>query len=296
MSAVQNAPRTLILAERRKAERRYQRLVDRVLRMAESQIKAIPNPTPADITRVMLHIASTPQFDDMCVATAQQIVTMLAVGQKASWRAAAQASSKGAQIYRALMRETTNTVLGQQISSIVAQNATLIKTVPQRMAQQFSELARKREFEGVRPEEIAQEMLGKAPHLREFEAKRIARTESAKASTALVQARSESLGLDFYTWHTAGDERVRDAHRKLNGVICRWSDPPNPEAIAGTGRSYGSYHPGGIFNCRCVALSVIAIEDIHFPAKVHISGSIVTIGSLKSFKERFGLGNGKDEE
>lgn len=288
MSAVANAPRTLLLAERKKAERRYQRLVDRVLRMAENQVKLIPNATPADITRVLLQIAATPQFDEMCQAAAQQIVTMLAVGQKASWRAAARASSQGLKIYKALMQETTNTVLGQQISGIVAQNATLIKTVPQRMAQQFAELARKREFEGIRPEQITQEMLRKAPQLREFEAKRIARTESAKASTALVQARSESLGLDFYIWRTAGDERVRDAHSKMNGVICRWSDPPNPEAIAGV-RSYGSYHPGGIFNCRCIALTVIAIEDISFPAKVHIAGKIETIGSLKSFKERFGL-------
>lgn len=288
MSVIQNAPRTFLLAERKKAERRYQRLVDRVLRMAENQVKMLPNPTPADITRILMQITTTPQFDDMCQAAAQQIVTMLAVGQKASWRAAARASSKGAQIYRALMKETTNTVLGQQISSIVAQNATLIKTVPQRMAQQFSELARRREFEGIRPEQITQEMLKKAPQLREFEAKRIARTESAKASTALVQARSESLGLDFYIWRTARDERVRDSHSKMNGVICRWSDPPNPEAIAGE-RSYGNYHPGGIFNCRCIALTVIAIEDIKFPAKVHIAGSITTISSLKSFKERFGL-------
>lgn len=283
---IPNAPQTLLLAERRKAEAKYQRQIDRVFQEIEIALMGLA--TAEEISRALLRIASSPQFDELCRQAAGQMATMLAVGQKSTWRAAAAASSQGRRIYKALMKETTNTALGQTISDIVAQNARLIRTVPQSMAGKLSELARKREFEGVRPEAITREVMKKAKHLKEYEARRIARTESAKASTALVQARAESLELPFYIWRTARDQRVRRQHEKLNDVICRWSDPPDPEALAGQ-KSYGSYHPGGIFNCRCIALPIVDLEDIKFPAKVHISGHIETIQSLKAFRERFGI-------
>ena len=283
-----DAPRTFLIAERRKAERKYQRLINRLLKQAEAEIAKLANPSPELIIRVLTQLASSPRFEQMCSEAVRQIVTMLAVGQKYTWRSAAAASSQGRLIYQALMKETTGTALGQSISAIVAENSKLIVTCPHDMALRFSKLARQREFEGVRPDAITKEIMKEAKHLREFEARRIARTESAKASTALVQSRAESLGLDFYIWRTAHDSRVRPQHDKMDGVICRWSDPPNPESMAGE-RSYGNYHPGGIFNCRCIALPIIALEDINFPAKVHISGHIETIGSLAKFKERFNI-------
>lgn len=284
----QDAPRTYFIAERRKAERKYQRMISDILKQAEGEIAKLVNPTPEKIISTLMQIAASPRFERMCEEAARQTVTMLAVGMKRSWRAAATASSQGRAIYRALMQETTNTALGQSISAIVAENSLLIKTCPRDMAKRFSELAKRRQFEGVRPEHITKEIMQEARHLREYEAKRIARTESAKASTALVQSRAEELHLDFYIWRTAHDSRVRAQHEKMDGVICRWSDPPDPESMAGE-RSYGRYHPGGIFNCRCIALPIIALEDIKFPAKVHASGHIETIGSLNKFKERFGI-------
>ena len=286
--AANEAPRTYFIAERRKAERKYQRMINNILKQAEAEVAKLVNPTPDKIIQTLLQIATSPKFERMCEEAARQTVSMLAVGMKRSWRAAATASSQGKLIYKALMQETTSTVLGQSISAIVAENSKLIKTCPHDMALRFSKLARQREFEGVRPDQITREIMQEAKHLREYEARRIARTESAKASTALVQSRAEALHLDFYIWRTAHDSRVRPQHDKMDGVICRWSDPPDPESMAGE-RSYGRYHPGGIFNCRCIALPIIALEDIKFPAKVHVSGHIETIGSLAKFKERFGI-------
>lgn len=281
------APRTFFLAERHKAERRYRRAVLTFMKEVEKRIAGLDD--PSKIIAVLHSVAQSPQFTRLCLEASQQIVTMLAVGQKSTWRRAASASSKGRAIYNALRAETTNSAIGQAIQNIVIENSTLIKTVPQNVAARFSELARQRQFEGIRPNEIAKEMLEQAPHLSEVEAKRIARTESAKASTALVQARSEAIGLDFYVWETAGDgTRVRPSHRIMDGVICRWSDPPNPEALAGE-KSYGSYHPGGIFNCRCIALPIVDISDISFPVRVHVSGSIQRVSSLKQFKDMFGI-------
>ncbi len=110
---------------------------------------------PDAIIGALRFFAESPQFGEICRRAAKQMATLLAVGQKADWRAAAAASSRGRQIYRALMSETTNTAIGQTITDIVAQNATLIKTVPQNMAGEITELVRKRRFEGLRPDDTS---------------------------------------------------------------------------------------------------------------------------------------------
>jgi SPP1 gp7 family putative phage head morphogenesis protein len=55
-------------------------------------------------------------------------------------------------------------------------------------------------------------------------------------------------GSEGYYWHTRMDDRVRDAHRALEGQYFAWSAPP---AIG---------HPGQPVNCRCVAVLREALE------------------------------------
>lgn len=282
------APATFSLQLRNRIETRYRRLISAVLMEAERRTLGMTD--PAEIIRTLNNLTNSPEFARMCEAAARNTMTMLAAGERKSWRAAASASGNGRAIYKALENELTNSAVGQAVEQIVQENAKLIKTVPQSMAAKLSELSKQRYAEGLRPEAITKEIMQKQTQLREFEARRIARTESSKASTALTQSRAESIGLDFYIWRTANDgDRVRKSHQLMEGVICRWSDPPDPEAMAGE-KSYGSYHPGCIFNCRCWAYVIVSIaDDITFPCKVHKAGSILTARNLADFKQMFGL-------
>ena len=281
----------LLESLRKRVEYKYASLLRKLWMQVKSIIKHAQTPVQAQME---LHkLARSADFDYVARKAALKMATMTAVGQVSSWREAASKSSKGLEIYKALKRETTETALGAAISDIVQENATLIKTVPEKVAVKISELAQKRQMEGVRPEEIMKEIKRMAPHLTDVEARRLARTESAKAASALVEARAEKYGRQFYIWRTARDERVRDSHRAMNGVICRWSDPPDPEMMAGQ-KSYGKYPPGGIFNCRCIALPIISVKDIKFPAKVHMSGQISTVNNLTDFRKMFGLGEDED--
>jgi hypothetical protein len=76
-------------------------------------------------------------------------------------------------------------------------------------------------------------------------------------NTELYKEEQTSIGIDEYTWRTMTDERVRQSHRPLEGMICLWSDPTvfkfsdsghwiSRSAIGGV-----SLHPGEDFNCRC---------------------------------------------
>lgn len=80
----------------------------------------------------------------------------------------------------------------------------------------------------------------------ESRAELIARDQTLKLNGAINQAHQRSVGVEAYIWSTSGDERVRDSHADLDGKTFAWSAPPEPG------------HPGEDFQCRCVALPIIA--------------------------------------
>lgn len=75
-----------------------------------------------------------------------------------------------------------------------------------------------------------------------YKAKFIARDQTSKLNAQITQSRQTDLGIKKYIWRTSQDERVRDSHRKKEGNVYSWSNPPND-----TG------HPGEDYNCRCTA-------------------------------------------
>lgn len=75
-------------------------------------------------------------------------------------------------------------------------------------------------------------------------AKLIARTETARANSAFVEARASSLGVTSYIWRTTMDGAERDSHRRMNGEVIQYSKPPTlSDGTTG--------HAGTFPNCRC---------------------------------------------
>lgn len=263
---------------------RLRQLFARIIKTME------PAQDPMEIVSILRALERSPEFKAECASAARSMATAMSLADLQTWRQAAEVSTRGREIYLALKRETaSNTEIGQTIEGIIQENAKLIRTVPQDIAEKFTETIRQRQMSGLRPDAILEELQQRAPMLTKEQARRIARTESGKAATALREARARKYHRDFYIWFTSHDERVRDSHRLMHNVICRWDDPPNPEMIAGEARNYGSYHPRGIFNCRCDALSIVALEDITFPHKCHSHGQIVTIKNLGAFRNFYGV-------
>jgi len=61
----------------------------------------------------------------------------------------------------------------------------------------------------------------------------------------------------------------------MDQVLVAWDNPASPETLDGAKRSYGHYHPGETYNCRCYARPLIRIDDVSWPHKVYHNGSIV---------------------
>jgi len=76
----------------------------------------------------------------------------------------------------------------------------------------------------------------------------LARDQTLKLYAQQMQQRHQAAGVMEYVWRTSLDERVRAAHKSLDGTRQRYLSPPIVDAKRGRRE-----HPGGDYQCRCTA-------------------------------------------
>lgn len=222
-------------------------------------------------------------YDNYINDVVKRMVTPLAARNYETWRKAARVSTRSHFLYTVLMAELKQGIK-KDIDSQVISNAALIKTLPSDTAQKVVRDIEEYALSGLRAEEIEKLIQDKTRQHSRASARLIARTEVSKTTSALTKARSEELGLRWYVWRTMEDgDRVRKSHRIMNDVLVSWNNPPSPELLVKE-KDVGRYHAGNIWNCRCYSEPLIDIDDVKWPHKVYINGSI-----QKMSKARFSL-------
>jgi uncharacterized protein with gpF-like domain len=218
-------------------------------------------------------------LDAYAESTARKMVTGVMVANARTWRTAASQSMHGREIFAAMQSEFRGPV-GVRFREIVAANAELIRSLPIEIATKVTRLTARRTMEGLRPEAVQEKIAGYTNHLARWHSQLIARTETSKASTALTQARSESLNFKFYIWRSSQDSRVRTSHRFManqGGIICAWDDPPSPEKLIGERSTLGNYAPGNCPNCRCYPEVLLQLDQVKWPHRVFAHGQVRTM-------------------
>lgn len=222
-------------------------------------------------------------YDNYINDIVKRMVTPLAARNYETWRKAARVSTRSHFLYTVLMEELKQGIK-KDIDSQIISNAALIKTLPSDTAQKVVRDIEEYALSGLRVEEIEKLIQDKTRQHSRASARLIARTEVSKTTSALTKARSEELGLRWYVWRTMEDgDRVRKSHRIMNDVLVSWNNPPSPELLVKE-KDVGRYHAGNIWNCRCYSEPLIDIDDVKWPHKVYINGSI-----QKMSKARFSL-------
>jgi len=207
---------------------------------------------------------------------ARRMVNWQDIKNARTWREAAARSQQSRQLYALLQREMAGPV-GLRVQRLIADNARYISSVPLEAARTLVDEVRKAQQAGARPGTVSKMMRQRFSELLSSRIHFISRTETAKASTALTQARCEELNIDWYVWLSSKDARVRHSHAKMNGVLTPWSEPPAPDTLfpVGQGRStLGHYHAGDCPNCRCTQRVVLTLDDAKFPARVYWHGAV----------------------
>lgn len=173
------------------------------------------------------------------------MVADVAMRDKAMWRA------RNKEIGRHLAQELDKAPTGATLRRLQQEQVKLITSLPLEAAERVHTLAQEALVSSTRAKEIAAQILSTGD-VTESRAKLIARTEVARASSNLVQARSQYAGSDGYIWRTSEDADVRESHSKMEGVYVRWSSPPTLDNMTG--------HAGALPNCRCFAEPIFPDE------------------------------------
>lgn len=169
--------------------------------------------------------------------TAQYMVADVERRNEKQWR------QHSADIGRALRKELEQAPTGLVHKELVDQSAELIRSMPIEAARQVEALVRDNMPTGIRSKELIPKILELGAKT-EAKARLIARTEVARASSLLTQARAQHLGSEGYIWRTVGDGDVRDSHAEMEGKYVRWDTVPRLSDGTQT-------HAGQIYNCRC---------------------------------------------
>ncbi|HHH2014442.1 TPA: phage minor head protein [Yersinia enterocolitica] len=184
-------------------------------------------------------------IDGWARTTASKMFDAINAKDVAMWRSNSQEISAG------LRHIVENTAVGQVARNIVEEQIKLIKSLPLQAASRVQDIhnqALEAVITGGRAEPFAKE-IAKSGDVAISRANMIARTEIGRASTALTQARSLSIGSSGYIWRTAEDSDVRHSHQKMEGKFVRWDNPPTLDGMTG--------HAGALPNCRCYCEVVI---------------------------------------
>ena len=139
-------------------------------------------------------------------------------------------------------------------------NYTLIVSNAKNYVSKINTLVEQAIVNGKSPKILKDEIKKATQGLSDKHCKLLARDQMGKLNGQITQNQMQELGLDLYVWSTAYDDRVRDSHALMEGLLCRWDDASvcsydNGKTWVDRPSGAVQLHPGQDIQCRCVALS-----------------------------------------
>lgn len=233
-------------AHSRRAETHYACQLVRLARHIEVLINGVAADQPPTMIEHMLR-AYADLIEPWAIASAAAMLADVSRRDAAMWAQHSRAMS------RALREEIATAPTGELLQRLMAEQVTLIKSLPLRAAQRVHEVALKGIELGSRGEDIIAEIM-RTGHVTRSRAQLIARTETSRVASNLTEARAKHVGSTHYIWHSVGDSDVRHSHKRHNGKVFAWDKPPKSEP------NLEPYNPGCGPNCRCYAEPIIPEE------------------------------------
>jgi SPP1 gp7 family putative phage head morphogenesis protein len=155
---------------------------------------------------------------------------------------------------RELRRQIESTPTGALVRQRLDDQVVLITSLPTEAAERVRVLANEALLTGTRASALSAKIM-ETGEVAKSRANLIARTETSRTATELTRARAKYVGSTHFVWRTSNDSSVRPSHRRLDGMMFEWSNPPvcdAPDIRA---------LPGSTFNCRCFP-EVVLPDDV----------------------------------
>jgi SPP1 gp7 family putative phage head morphogenesis protein len=145
-------------------------------------------------------------------------------------------------------------------SSWAENNYTLITSNAKKYVEQINNLTEQAIVNGLSPAKLKEQIKKATEGLSDKHCKLLARDQMGKLNGNITEAQMQEIGLDLYVWSTAYDDRVRDSHALMEGLLCRWDDASvcsydNGKTWVERPSGAVDLHPGQDIQCRCVPLA-----------------------------------------
>ena len=241
--------------------KRTERLIEKIYKEVFSKIftkKAVDRLSKGDRTLVLKFVTilnSSDAFDKYSQKQAKELAKKGASYKKGEWRKYFNKAKKKGLIG---IEKTWSKFEEEQMEKVISNNFKLIKSIPQQTLEILE-----RKYTSTLIEEVAKGNKSRGTFYKELKshghknAKMIARTESAKLQTSLIQNRAEDLGSVCYIWKSSKDKRTRPSHQMMNGVVVFWREGTERPKLDDM---YGN--PGEFPNCRCSPNPILDEDDL----------------------------------
>lgn len=197
-------------------------------------------------------------------AVAERMLADVALRDENAWNDLA--SSIGQDVRQALR---TAPIKGT-LQALAEEQVELITSLPEDAAMRVHRLSVEALSSGARAAEVSADIM-RTGLVTKSRANLIARTEVGRASTHVTRVRAEHIGSVGYIWRTARDSDVRPSHRKLEGKVIAWDEPP----VAGENGERA--HAGAIFNCFPGSTPISLANGCHYLFRRWYEGPLVLI-------------------
>jgi SPP1 gp7 family putative phage head morphogenesis protein len=233
----------------RRAERSYRRQLTEVARQVGSLVRGFtPGGELGDLEGMR---SALNRYSELLLPWARAVTA--GMHADVSRRDASSWTELAKSMGRTLRREIFHSPTGEAMRLAMEEQVSLITSLPRNAAERVHRLTIQAISNAGRASEIQKEILASG-HVTESRARTIARTETSRTASLLVQSRANFVGSTHYIWHTSHDSDVRATHRRLDRRVFAWDDPPITEE---TGERA---NPGQIWNCRCWAEPILPDE------------------------------------
>lgn len=205
------------------------------------------------VKKKILQLQSSKEFNDFAVKFSKELAKQGLYGTKGIWRK----YYKAAQATQHIALKPSYTKYEYNVMSVaIKQNFKMIKSIPQ----SFIKLL-EHDYTSTLIEQVAKGTIGRRSFRTQLEkhghknAKLIARTETAKLQTVILEERATQLGSVAYIWRSSNDKRTRPSHKKMNDVVVFWKhEKPHLDNMVG--------HAGEFPNCRCTPQPILDVRDL----------------------------------
>lgn len=208
-----------------------------------------------DVLNTIVKLQSSDQFNEFCKTFAKELAKKGLANQRGIWRKYYQAA-KSQQIIA--LYPTYNSFEYQMMVNAVNRNFKIIKSIPDEMTKiinhKYTSTLINEVINGKLPRGSLQKELAKHGVKN---AKMIARTETAKIQSTILEDRATSLGSIAYIWKASHDVRTRPSHKEMDGVLVLWMDNIHKPL-----RDGWRGNPGEFVNCRCDMEPIFSIKDL----------------------------------